>query len=533
MKARPTVVKPGPLLRLLYAATLLSFLPPAVALSSGWLGLITGGGPLGLLGSFAIAIAALLAFRAWQALWYRRTLEACNSRAGGLVRGAGIIAMAAGVLCVLGMFMVAPLTRVFLGGPGDANIGYLMMTLVLAAGAQFGWLGVVLFEIGRRIGPAMDPAEREPAPPAIRMAGGAIVVALAALLALPAIRLVGPRFGFHPDAPPCGLLDLADCVSTTEGSVTRFIGMPIGEPVALDSNVDVIVLDNTHGHDWRLVESIPLSVRVARRAAKTAADARVRVSIAAEAQGKGVALKLAVADGDGESARFVTTFPQARIETDIAGLRQVIVPLPGGLDPGSRPGFEHVGLKVASPDHVYNLVRRAIGDEIEAGEMPLRVEREARPSAPGARTPAEAPGWQLNIDPRCAGRVSGKVGRTPAPIAPMPLYVDLTFAAAGTGPHAHTMRGMVVCDGDAVWVIDYAEIRPSLMVRRYTLDGTLKRYVVTRLPLVEMADVVELPDPLSFEERGGRIHFARVVSRWNESRGAEEIVRADHFEVEP
>jgi hypothetical protein len=165
---------------------------------------------------------------------------------------------------------------------------------------------------------------------------------------------------------------------------------------------------------------------------------------------------------------------------------------------------------MVSPDHVFVLMRRSIGNEIEAGELALRVDGEATRLQEDPGPYAGSLIDRGNPDKACADRISVRTGRISGPIPGLDAYDEVSFAAAPrAGPHALTLRGTIACRGGAVWIVDYGAIRPELWIRRYGFDGRLQRFVRTTMPPPTHGDTGDYIDMQSIAETAGRVRLVR------------------------
>lgn len=511
--------------RLVYAGALLGMLPAAFGAASGWMSLVLGGGAIAALGVTAtLVLWALAAFRAYQVLRYPAALAARDPNVlGWLLRGLGWLAMLISAVSAIGLFFIRPLTLFLLRSAGDAGIGYFVVAVALVVLAGAGWLGCLVFEISRVCG----PAPQAPAAKWSRRGQDAAVLAafLAAAIGAPLLLRAGT-------AAPCGERNLAACVSSTEGAVHRVIGLPQGEPVALESNLEEIDLRSASGRGWSLRESPRVSLEASGHPA-AAAGARVAVRVHAVAAGAGASVTLTVSDGGEETARFVSRFPErAKLESASDGGVRLVVDLPSNAQPGLRSTRRGPSGKQYALDQLFIEMRSAIGSQIEAREWPLRVARPAMRFESGEAGGAFAAGPPTRSD--CKGLVKTQPSKELAYEDDIgwPLLAVTFRQSPKPGPQTlMDSTDRLVCRGADIWIVSYYARRPALRLRRFSAQGKLLRFIDTEVPPVEPHSGFEVVQASSVREApDGRVRFERWVIS---GRGGSRVRKRDVFELAP
>ena len=495
--------------RIVYAAALLGLLPAALAAASGWISLVLGGGAVGAFGATAtLVLCALAAFRAYQVLRYPAALDARRpNMLGWLLRGLAWVAMLASAASAIALFFAKTL----------------MLFLVLVASAGMGWVGCLVFEASRICGPApQSPAPRW----SRRIQDGAV---LAAILA----AAIGAPFLLRGGAvAPCGERNLAACVSSTESTVHRVIGLPQGEPVALESNLEEIEMRPASGRKWSVRESPRVSLQASGHPA-AAAGARVTVRVHAVAAGAGASLTLAVSDGSEETAHFVSRFAQgAKLESASEGGVRLVVELPSNAQPGLRSMRRGPSGKQYALDQLFIEMRSAIGSELEAREWPLRVAR------PAVRVESGEAGSAFAAAPPTASDCKGLVKTQPSKMLAYeddigwPLLAVTFLQAPKPGPQTlMDSTDRLVCRGPDIWIVSYYVRRPALRLRRFSAQGKLLRFIDTELPPLDPRSGFEVVQASSVrEEADGRVRFERWVIS---GRGGSRVQKRDVFELAP
>ena len=102
---------------------------------------------------FLIAIIAAYGWRISVVVRHRGTLDAfVTSKALLILRRLGIFMMAVGLTGSLALLFVKTLTLALLGKPGDAGIGYYVVSLGLYVIGSAGMSGLGIFEMSRLFG---------------------------------------------------------------------------------------------------------------------------------------------------------------------------------------------------------------------------------------------------------------------------------------------------------------------------------------------------------------------------------------------
>lgn len=374
--------------------------------------------------------------------------------------------------------------------------------------ANLGWIGCFLFELSRVLGAKPPVVEKIPRPTRRQD------IAVLATLIAGAIAL--PIFLQQTREKPCGANNLAACVSKTESVVRRIIAVGVEDQIALNSNIDEVVMrSNTGGRTWNLIENPMASLVAMGHSISPSADARIRVNLEATTSSNGITLLLTVNDGEEETARFTTNFgKEASLETIPDGKVRIIAPLKPNARPGMRSGVKNpMTQKDYSLDQIFIHLRKAIGNELEAREWPQHIERPAILVSDKVET---HPSYE---DAYFAASCLNKISNGPSQAISFETEMGwklqgVTFAASTIpGPHALLGgRDVVSCHDDEVWIVSYMTRRPDLRIRRYTIDGQILRFVDTSIPPASLGShEYERVDPSSIREEGNKIHFERVI----------------------
>ena len=493
--------------RIVYAAALLGLLPAALAAASGWMTLLLGGGAVGAFGATTtLVVCALAAFRAYQVLRYPAALDARRpSVLGLLLRSLAWLAMLASVASAIALFFAKTL----------------MLFLALVVSAGMGWVGCLVFDISRICG----PAPRAPPPRWSRRGQDAAVLG-----ALVAAAIGAPLLLRAGTVAPCGERNLAACVSSTERTVHRVIGLREGEPVALESNLEEIELRSASGRRWSLRESPRVSLEASGHPA-AAAGARVTVRVHAVAAGGGASVTLTVDDGGEETARFVTRFPEgARLEGASDGGARLVVDLPADAQAGLRSTRRGPSGKQYALDQIFIEMRSAIGSKLEAREWPLRVTR------PAVRVESGEAGSAFAAGPPTPSDCKALVRTRPSKVLAYdddigwPLLAVTFLQSPKPGPQTlMDSTDRLVCRGTDIWIVSYYARRPALRLRRFSAQGKLLRFIDTEVPPVEPHSGFEVVQASSVrEEPDGRVRFERWVMS---GRGGSRVRKRDVFEL--
>ena len=518
-----TVLRAGFFTRIIYSVALLAIVPAAFGGGSGWIGLALGGGIASGIGQKGLmVVAALIVFRVYQVFRYPPTLDARPPNvAGKCFRYAGWLYMLAGTFGVASMFLVKPIALAIFKTAGDGGIAYFIVGLGAVLISSSGWFGCLLFEISRVCGTRQTMRVPDPHSHRRQDFGVLVVLVLLAIASPAGLNIVA--------GAPCGESNLAGCVSSTTGGVRRMIGLPQGETVALETQIEEIELrGNSNGRKWSLKEKPAVSLTAAGYVLGVPASARVRMRLEAVDSPEGVTLTTMVFDGNEETARFLTRFEKGAVVEKLASGRvQITADLPGNARPGMRSSIhDPVSKKYFSLDQFFIQIRSGIGVEIEAKEWAKRVERPLI-SAVGTLV-KEGDDMQNKIfgpsvDPACLGRVDAKVpdretGKGSGPVGfegefGWPLWGATFSQSATVGPHTFlSSRDKIVCRQDEIWIVSEVVRRPALRVRKYKSDGTLVRFVDTSIPPAKLGAMETTSvDPFSVLEEQGKIRFERVI----------------------
>lgn len=494
--------------RIVYALALVGFLPSAILGSSGWISLALGGG--GVRTTFLI-VGSLFVFRAYQVMRYAAALDARPpNKLGWLLRKLGWVAMLVSAMSSVGVFFVKPITLLLFKSAGDSGVGYFVVGLTLVMLGGNGWLGCAVFEVSRRCGRVL--------PDGASSHWSRRKQDFAVLGVLLATAVAVPYLVRETVEQPCGEGNLAACASTTQSEVLRVIGLPYGEAVLLDSNVDEIEMRSTGGRKWSLIETPLNSLRGAGHPAAESSPSDVRVHVEAKQDDQAVVLELAISQGAERTAHFVTRYPKGAVLEKMAdGRTRLIVDLPANAKPGMRSMTRdpRTGGSVTY-DQLFILIRSGLASETEAREWAMRVQRPAVLVNPSAATPSFKASPDVLVDPACKGRleISGAQETSFQRNLGSPMRA-VTFLAADSS-RAHALMGSVdsvVCREGEIWIVSYPDRRPEVRIRRYGSDGTLVRFVDTTVPPTKLGQLeFDQIDANSVREENGRIRFERVIT---------------------
>lgn len=507
-------LKSGRSVRALYVVALLAFIPSVLAGGSGWISLAMGGGLTSTVGiTVTFIVLALILFRSYLVLRYPMTLDArVPNLAGKFLRASGIFSMFIGAAAGIGLFFIKPITLSIFKSAGDSGIGYFVVGIYLVILANLGWLGCLIFELSRVFGVRSSKLKKGPRPTR-RQDIAVLVTLVVGALALPLfLQLTHEK--------TCGENNLAACVSKTESVIRRVIPVSAEDQIALNSNVEEIIMrGKSGGRTWNLIENPMASLAATGHNISTSADAKIRVNLDAASDPNGITLLLTVHDGEEETAHFTTNFGKdTSLETTPDGKLKIIVPLPSNARPGMRPVTKNPATqKDYSLDQLFIQLRKAIGNELEANEWPQHIERPAVFVSDTIKTHSSYEDAQLSFS--CLNKVS-KVSSQAISFETeigWPRH-GLNFAASTIpGPHALLGgRDVVSCHDNEVWIVSYMTRRPDLQIRRYAIDGHLLRFVDTRIPATPLGNhEYERVDPSSMRDEDNKISFERVILKMN------------------
>lgn len=496
--------------RVLYCLALIASLISLVKPVWSWIALAMGQGLLAMAGpSLYFVLAAAISYRIYEVLRYPAALQAKPpDLAGWLLRGLAWVVMAAGVVGMVGMFVIPPLTPMMVGNSRDAGMGLFVLGVYASTLASVGWVGCLMLEISRMVGvPAEDDTPgrtaRERAQDYAVMAGVA-VMATAVPLALTLLH-----------GTPCYGPTLGQCAAKVEGGVSRMVAAPVGAPVALESNIDEIEYRHPSGRAWVLHERPDLSLVKSGHPVAHGAHAGPKVSIEAVPAGKGVIVVLTVSERGEPTARFTTRFEsRARLEQS-GGVRKLVVELARNVQ---RPVLTNSD---GFLDELYQQMRLAIGSEREVAEAAARVQATAEPAGT-----EEVPESLRPADARPAKNCEGvlRLGRGQAERDFVPsagsYLPEAFFVTRDPAPTVLLYRNdRVSCHDGAVWIAAPQPPGRTLHIRKYDMAAALQRHLLVSLPPRAQRQS-EVVDPASFAERGDLIEFAVIVQdgkdRWLE-----------------
>jgi hypothetical protein len=533
----PATLRAALATRLLYSIALLSFILLTLAAGSGWVGLATGGGWVIKAGATVFKlIVALLLFRVYQVLRYPAALDARPPNAiGWLIRYAGLLALAVEAAAGLGILFLKPLTLVLFKDAGPNGIAYFAVSLGILMIARYAWIGILVFEFSRFCGRKTSDAGKTL--PWSRRRQDVVIfsLVLATVITIPYLYRKGM-------GEPCGVTNLADCASSTEGGVARMIGLPYGEPVYLETEIEEISMYRGSGERRKevLVESPVVSLDTAGHPVSPSPDTKVHVRLDASAINAGVVLTLTVTEGGEETARFATRFAKgAAIERTDAGKMRVLVQLPSNADPGMRRMYKGgEDREYYAIDQVFIQLRNAIGTEAEAREWPSRVVRDARPIDGTLKVGTQYADDRFAkgpVDQGCKDIVEARSDQAVSYQDDLgaPLWGAIFREAASPGPHALLSRfDRLVCYEDEIWIVHYKPKAQNVQMRRYTRDGRLLRFINASVPPAKLDDLdFDTIDPFSMLEDQGKIYFERVIRTLKGNKFQEK--RRQLFEVVP
>ena len=141
-------------LKILYGLSLvLPFVLPFLV--SPWVTMALGG--LSFFGVFALIPLLIVLFRLYTVVRWESALGAhVTGRAVRFLRVLGIGLMCLGVLATAAQFFSKQIALGLFGKPGEANIAYFIVGVILAYGAMLGMGGLSLFELSRILGFEQD-----------------------------------------------------------------------------------------------------------------------------------------------------------------------------------------------------------------------------------------------------------------------------------------------------------------------------------------------------------------------------------------
>lgn len=513
-------------LRLLYCLTLLGGIFPAALFgASGWVGLATGGGLFGWLGTGALVVLVFVLHRVYQVIRFSSALDA---RAGNFgvkaLRVVGILGMLVGTLATLGMFFSGPLTLMIFGKPGDGGVAFFFTGVMLYMLSTLGWLGWFLFELSRLIGgksqaPVSAPGEK----PAVRR-----IWSPWALAVIAALVIAGAYFLPSLRGKPCGERYLAECVAEISQTVTRTVELAPATEVLLDSNVGEIVYQRTANSGkrvrWKIEESPDASLRALGAVPQAAGEHRVKIKIRAIDAHPGLSLSVEVFDGEQKIARLDDRIKEGyRLEpiaSTGAPMARLVIDMPARATSGAKTPLKDAGGRQYLPEQLFVFFRNVFKTELEAQADAKTVVRQATlvrtDSGGGSLSQDElskASGENAAGNTQCAGIAQVRPGTLRSPIdstGRMLWEVYFTRSAASAPLALVEPNESLICAGDAIWLVSYVYTRPSVQFRKYTTQGELVLSVKTTLPAIDHGRFgFDLIAAGLLRESAGRLSFER------------------------
>jgi hypothetical protein len=142
------------LTRTIYCLALLAFALPAMGQGASWIARATGGALDAALATWVFfLISAAMAWRVYGVVSYADTLDARPPYlVGWLMRWAGWLVMVAGIVGLVTLLLMKPLSLLLFTNPAESAPESLRVGLWATVLAGSGWLGCLLFEISRWAG---------------------------------------------------------------------------------------------------------------------------------------------------------------------------------------------------------------------------------------------------------------------------------------------------------------------------------------------------------------------------------------------
>jgi len=532
--------------RLLYAGALLSIVPGTMAANSGWIVLATGGSIGGRGGlPVMLLIAAALMFRCYQVIRYPYALAAYPSNAFvGFLRGLSKFSMLIGFLAGVSLFLVKPITLLIFKTAGDSNVGFFVVGFYLSMLAPFGWMGCVAFEITRKIGRRPDTDTNNPfpnTPSQFHWKQDAVVaiVLIALIMGVPYLR--------RANAPaPCGQSRIT-CIATLKADVRRMISAPLGTPVYLESTINAVRMQIKRGSraPFDIPESPSASLLATGYLQSDEPAVPLRIRVSATESDAGVVLDISVSDSGEETAHFTATFPRgSRLERTSDGLFDVVAELPYTSDGTRKGAWRDAKKREYTLDQLFVFFRQAIGTEIEARENRLRkvitpVLVASETKVVDTRSLEEIRGVD-GFDKRCDGRIAGRARN-----GKVRSYAEsdrgwelstLEFTQGqGDPPHTYMHNtDRLWCPDETMWILHQVPIESFVSFRRFAADGTLLRFVESRLPSVAGEGRLAFLDPASVREEDSAIWLDRLEAEFRKNaHGRKEltVIGRDRFRI--
>jgi len=503
--------------RILYCIALFSFLPATLLASSGWIGLSFGRTGRGFAGVFMLLlIATAVAFRIYQVLRYRRSLDAfVSNKFIATLRGLCIVVMSVGGFAGLAIFFIRPLALFIFKTPGDSGVAFYVVGMYLVFVAPFGFKGCLAFEVTRWIGKVQYSGQRPDSP--YRWKQDGIVAVVLATLFFGGAFLTSKSIKSDL-AHACGEQDRIACVAKVDEELLRMVSLPMGSHVKLVSNINSIRMQMHSGAamKWEIVEGVSNSLKVSGYEPTLDEDLPVTVSVEANETGKEVLLEVLVTENGERTSRFSAVFPVGtRLEKDSHGRLNLLTPLPP-RSAGMTEGIwrDDVG-DDQTIDRLYVFFRRAIGTELESMESRVRISgapQSVKRLAGGEVLPE--PLREVS-DLACDGRlmkIVSKEVRSYAAATRAHEMMELRFVGNDSQPpitYVHRWDG-IVCSSRAIWILHSVPIEPQFTIKRFSPEGILERFVEGTLPIVASDGVHGRIDEQSLREEGGAVWFDRL-----------------------
>lgn len=146
-------IKPSRIFKFAYCLGLIGFIFVGVFASSSWIGLAFGGG-IFRAGLIIPDIALLLiGFRIVTVAFNPTALDVyVNSRFFKFTRSTGVFLIYVGLLAMIGMFLIKPITLLIFSNVGDDGIAYFVVGIYLVLLACLAIPGFIVFEVTRLVG---------------------------------------------------------------------------------------------------------------------------------------------------------------------------------------------------------------------------------------------------------------------------------------------------------------------------------------------------------------------------------------------
>lgn len=143
-------------LKWLYCLTLAAMVVPAGILgASGAVGMATGGGLMGGGPIISLLLMVGVVYRIYKVVRVPNTLDSvASSGFGKVLCWLGILLMVVGLGASLLIFSIKPLTLAIFGQAEHIGAAFFVVGFFLYLFSAAGWLGIILFECGRRVRPS-------------------------------------------------------------------------------------------------------------------------------------------------------------------------------------------------------------------------------------------------------------------------------------------------------------------------------------------------------------------------------------------